>query len=579
MSSFESGRVPLRSSSGDNIDILRSSSSTSSTTESGLKRLRQHTSKSEPSDIQVMKQAKFPRQRLLSEGSFQGSHEDTTASETESENDGVGWNEDREGEESDNETSEAISVPVSRLIDLWKLFGWSDASRSKVPKLDISQHETRLWIVRPKEWSTIVTRMVDACVYLSGFFFPAKQSALLREVADTLAREAPSFESVESGTRSAPDPGVREEDSHESGNKASSLGATMPYNFSAKDGGKLLKALVKIVRVGKPGSVEIRFARAFLAEYLPQHIADEINEREPLQTGTNSFKSAGYKELKRLRAGLQIRKTRVLALRCNNDVLRGMVDFLLSPRRVGALSWNTENIYVGGGEYVTIPNFVTRYQTKELYEEYDTLTNHDGLARSSFYKIVLSLAPGIDKKRESGCCNCFHLSEANRDVASAAVKLASELIVNDAILLSDGRHGKEEYHIKTLLDSRPIDSPSAPKPRQRRTRKKIEEDAALKQAANAAKEVKVKTKTTAQILYDAHRKRRRGKYAKLPERYTKILEELLHYDPNLKPSQAIYVLKERSKSREELPFDFPSDKSLRAKISNMKIKRKRDLTE
>ena len=82
---------------------------------------------------------------------------------------------------------------VETVHDLWQAFGWSQATKKKLPNEDLRKGDVLLKESGGSGWSTMVQSVLAAVVRCAEILYPANSDSLLEEVAARLSQSSSSI--------------------------------------------------------------------------------------------------------------------------------------------------------------------------------------------------------------------------------------------------------------------------------------------------------------------------------------------------------------------------------------------------
>ena len=82
---------------------------------------------------------------------------------------------------------------VETVHDLWQAFGWSQATKKKLPNEDLRKGDVLLKESGGSGWSTMVQSVLAAVVRCAKILYPANSDSLLEEVAARLSQSSSSI--------------------------------------------------------------------------------------------------------------------------------------------------------------------------------------------------------------------------------------------------------------------------------------------------------------------------------------------------------------------------------------------------
>ena len=122
---------------------------------------------------------------------------------------------------------------VETVHDLWQGFGWSQATKKKLPNEDLRKGDVLLKESGCSGWSTMVQSVLAAVVRCAEFLYPANSNSLLEEVATRLSQSSSSI--------------------------------------TTKDENRVTENTIMIMNASQKRSIQARVARAILVKGLPGH--------------------------------------------------------------------------------------------------------------------------------------------------------------------------------------------------------------------------------------------------------------------------------------------------------------------
>eukprot|EP00731_Ephydatia_muelleri_P007924 Em0004g262a len=258
---------------------------------------------------------------------------------------------------------------VETVHDLWQAFGWSQATKKKLPNEDLRKGDVLLKESGDSGWSTMVQSFLAAVVRCAEILYPANSDSLLEEVAARLSQSSSSI--------------------------------------TTKDENRVTENTIMIMNASQKRSIQARVARAILVKGLPGHRIQSLKRDGVFTLGGSSVDQA-RKDFKVMEAGMSLCIPPITRCRFDEQILHEAVMFILSKDNVTPISWGTKQIKLSDAETVTLPCLTRRNSPRHMYENYMALCSERGtnsaagdshlsISRGKFYEILRNITAGGEK--------------------------------------------------------------------------------------------------------------------------------------------------------------------------------------
>ena len=242
---------------------------------------------------------------------------------------------------------------VETVHDLWQAFGWSQATKNKLPNEDLRKGDVLLKESGGSGWSTMVQSVLAAVVRCAEILYPANSDSLLEEVAARLSQSSSSI--------------------------------------ATRDENRVTENTIMIMNASQKRSIQARVARAIL-------VKGQSLKRDGVFTLGGSSVDQARKDFKVMEAGMSLCIPPITRCRFDEQILHEAVMFILKDN-VTPISWGTKQMKLSDAETVTLPSLTCRNSPRHMYENYMALCSERGtnsaagdsclsISRGTFYEIL-----------------------------------------------------------------------------------------------------------------------------------------------------------------------------------------------
>ena len=153
---------------------------------------------------------------------------------------------------------------------------------------------------------------------------------------------------------------------------------------------RLTNVLCNVEKHSNINSIEKRVTRAILNKGLAEGDLQSLMKEHNFKFGTGRARFRAREDIKTLLNGEKLHVQKRNIVRVGDDVVRKLVDFILSPNNVVPNSYGTKKVKLSRNEVLTLPRLQRKNTRIKIYEDYKEFTMNDTsyISRETFYRII-----------------------------------------------------------------------------------------------------------------------------------------------------------------------------------------------
>ena len=153
---------------------------------------------------------------------------------------------------------------------------------------------------------------------------------------------------------------------------------------------RLTKVICNVEKHSRINSIEKRVCRAILNKGLAESDLQHLMSVHDFKFASGRARMRARQDIAKLLDGEKLSVPTRHVKRVNDNVLRKVVDFILSSNNVVPNSYGVKNIRLGSDEIITLPKLQRKNSRIKIYEDYreNTINDEYILSRETFYRII-----------------------------------------------------------------------------------------------------------------------------------------------------------------------------------------------